>query len=76
MANEDDRMLVGDFKGTAAFAPMVNVPNVDLSGVNVDRMLDVVEIEIARRQATAAGIGYHAGTGFGKADLRRRDDSA
>lgn len=50
--------------------PMVNVPNVDPSGINVDQMLDVVETEIARRQSAAAGIRYHAGTGFGKTDLR------
>ncbi|SKK26406.1 Uncharacterised protein [Mycobacteroides abscessus subsp. massiliense] len=48
----------------------------DPAGINVDQGLDVVEIEIARRQPTAVGIGYHAGTGLGKTDLDLRDDSA
>lgn len=49
MATEDDiTVLVGDFKGATAFGPMVNVPNVDLSGVSVDQMLDVFETKIAR----------------------------
>lgn len=71
---DDDAMLVGDFKGFAAFAPMKRVPNAALTGVNVDHMLDIVETEIGRWRSTAAGIGYHAGIGFGKADLR--DESA
>ncbi|SIE26950.1 Uncharacterised protein [Mycobacteroides abscessus subsp. abscessus] len=77
MANEDDdAMLVGDFNGGAAYAPLANVPNAAVSGFNVDQGLNVVEIEIDRRQASAAGIGYHAGVGFGKTDLRRRGESA
>lgn len=74
--NDDDAVPAGDFKGAAAFAPLVSVPNAELSGVNVDQILDIVETEIARRQSAAAGIGYHAGTGLGKTDLRLRNDSA
>lgn len=74
--NDDDAVPVGDFKGAAAFVPMVSVPSAELSGVKVDQMLDIVETEIARRQSAVAGIGYHAGTGLGKADLRLRDDAA
>lgn len=77
MANEnDDAKLMGDFNRAAAFVPTTSIPNVGPHGVNVDQGLNVVVIEIARRQAMAAGIGHHAGVGFGKTDLHRNGESA
>ncbi|MFV8169715.1 hypothetical protein [Mycobacterium sp. DBP42] len=53
---DEPGFVVPDFKGNIAFREFKNVPNVDLSGVDVDQVdqvMEMVETEIARRRASS-----------------------
>lgn len=50
-SGDEPGFVVPDFKGNVSFREFKNVPNVDLSGVDVDQVVEIVETEIARRRS-------------------------
>lgn len=50
-SGDEPGFVVPDFKGDVSFREFKNVPNVDLSGVDVDQLAEMLETEIARRQS-------------------------